>query len=311
MKKFLQHIACLVAVVLTLSACESDVEFRGEYTDPQMVVYSVVTAGEPVKVFVSRSSFVLEDENHSEVRGAEVEVWVNGALTERLAEVEDEDPRVGGTRHYYTGTTTCRSGDRVEIKVASAQFEGTASGETTIPEEPLMGDLQATIESVSEDGVFVDGMLYCELSDPADQTNYYWLTGALSDTEHPMIDWVTYTDIAFGGGTTDGVLGDIVGDEYREYVLFDDALIDGKERYPLTMEWDINESYLTHTQFRVECWQVDEHLYKYFRSIEQSSDGAMFGEPVQIHSNINGGVGLVASRSSSALRTLPASEVKR
>lgn len=311
MKRFLQHIAYLAAVVFTLSACESDVEFRGEYTDPQMVIYSVVTAGEPVMVFVSRSSFVLEDENHSAVRGANVEVWANGAFAERLAEVTEEDPNGMGTQYYYTGNITYHSGDRVEIRVTSAQFEGTARGETTIPAEPTLGGLRATITSISEDEVFAEGMLYCDISDPADQTNYYWLRGMISDIDRPTINWVRYTDIVFDSGAPDGLLGEIIGDEYREYVLFDDALISGKINYPLAMEWDHNLSYLDYSLYRVECWQVDENLYKYFLSLELSADGALFGEPVQIHSNISGGIGLVASRSATATRELLCNEAER
>ncbi len=303
MRTFLRNITLPLVALLALAACETDVEFRGEYVEPQMVVYSVVTAEEPVKVFVSRSSFVLEDENHSDVRGAEVEVWVNGSLAEHLVEVEEEDHRGTGLQHYYTGETICHSGDRVEIRVASSGFEGAASGETTIPAEPTLGGLRATIESVEEGG-FAEGSLYCEFSDPADQTNYYWLRGMISDIDHPSIDWVRYTDIVFDSGAPEGILGEIVGEEYREYILFDDALIGGKTDYPLTMEWDHNLSYLDHSLFRVECWQVDENLYKYFLSLELSADGAMFAEPVQVHSNISGGIGLVASRSAVATREL-------
>lgn len=311
MRTFLQNITLPIVTMLALVACETDVEFRGEQMEPQMVVYSVVTAGEPVKVFVSRSSFVLDDEIHPEVRDVEVEVWVNGAFAERLVEVEEEDPRGMGIQHYYTGEILCHSGDRVEIRVTSSGFEGTASGSTTIPAEPTLGELRATITSISEDEVFAEGMLYCPLSDPADQANYYWLRGMISDIDHPAINWVRYTDVVFGGGAPEGILGEIVGEEYREYVLFDDALIGGKRDYPLAMEWDHNLSDLDHSLYRVECWQVDENLYKYFLSLELSADGAMFAEPVQVHSNISGGIGLVASRSATATRELLCHEAEK
>ena len=311
MRTFSRNITLPLVMLLTLSACETDVEFRGEYVEPQMVVYSVVTAEEPIKVFVSRSSFVLDDEIHPEVHDAEVEVWVNGTLAERLVEVEEEDPQGTGIQHYYTGETLCHSGDRVEIRVASSGFEGTASGETTIPAEPMLGGLRATITTISEDEVFAEGTLYCPLSDPADQTNYYWLRGMISDIDRPAINWVRYTDVVFGGGAPEGILGEIMGEEYREYVLFDDSLIGGKTDYPLAMEWDHNLSDLDHSLYRVECWQVDENLYKYFLSLELSADGAMFAEPVQVHNNISGGIGLVASRSATATRELLCHETEK
>lgn len=309
MRTFLRNITLPLVALLTLSACETDVEFSGEHTEPQMVVYSVVTAGEPIEVYVSRSRFFLDGGTPSAVRSARVEIWVNGTLAEQLVESEENTSGYIISNHF-TSTTACHSGDRVEIRVSSPEFEAAAVGTTTIPTEPLLGDLSASITGASEDEVFANGMLYCEISDPAEVANYYWFVGMLSDVEHPRFDWVTYTDIVFGGGTTDGILGDIIEEEYREYALFDDALINGKTNYPLTMEWDHNTSHFSHTNFRVECWQVDEHFYKYFRSVELSADGAMFGEPVQVHSNIVGGIGLVASRSVSAIRELPCSEVE-
>lgn len=315
MKRFLQYTVGLFVAALLLVGCETDVEFRGEQMEPQMVVYSVVTAGEPVRVFVSRSSFILDNEDYSVVKGASVELWVNGALVERLKEVDyDEvisdkygDYEYTETRHhhYYESTHTCTTGDNVEIRVTSTLFEGEAVGKTTIPSEPTLGTLSATIDSV-EDGGFTKGTLRCPFTDSEGEKNYYWLRGGICNDSHYMCRWATYSDIAFSGGAADGLLGEIIGSDYEEYIIFDDVLLDGKESYPLSMEWNINQESLNSagTVFRVECCQVDDNFYKYFRSLELSGDGIFATEPVQVHSNIEGGIGLVASRSATATREL-------
>ena len=126
-----------------------------------------------------------------------------------------------------------------------------------------------------------------------------------------MHHWASYSDIAFSGGAADGLLGEIIGSDYEEYIIFDDALLDGKESYPLSMEWNINQESLNSadTVFRVECCQVDENFYKYFRSLELSGEGIFATEPVLVHSNIEGGIGLVASRSALVRSEIASHEV--
>lgn len=316
MKRFLQNIFSPMIVTLALVGCETDVEFRGEQVEPQMVVYSVITAGEPVRVYVSRSSFILNNTDYSVVKGATVEMWVNGEFTERLNEVEYSEEvsdkyTQGKHHHYYEGSTTCTSGDSVEIRVVSSLFEGEVRGATTIPAEPTLGKISATIDS-QEEGGFLQGTLRCPFSDKEGEKNYYWLRGGICNDSHYLYHWATYSDIAFSGGAADGLWSDIIGADYEEYVLFNDALLDGKDNYPLSMEWSINKEYLYEAGcvVRVECWQVDENLYKYFRSIELSEDGVFATEPVQVHSNIVGGIGLVASRSAYIKSELDGFEVQ-
>ena len=322
MKRFLQYTVGLFVAALLLVGCETDVEFRGEQMEPQMVVYSVVTAGEPVRVFVSRSSFILDNEDYSVVKGASVELWVNGTLVEGLKEVDYDEvisDKYGDYEytetihhHYYESTHTCTTGDTVEIRVTSALFEGEAVGKTTIPSEPTLGTLSATIDSV-EDGGYTEGTLRCPFTDSEGEKNYYWLRGGVFNDEHYMHHWASYSDIAFSGGAADGLLGEIIGSDYEEYIIFDDVLLDGKESYPLSMEWNMNQESLNSagTVFRVECCQVDDNFYKYFRSINLSADGIFATEPVQVHSNIEGGIGLVASRSATATRELLCHETEK
>ena len=55
---------------------------------------------------------------------------------------------------------------------------------------------------------------------------------------------------------------------------------------------------------------MDENFYKYFRSLELSGDGIFATEPVQVHSNISGGIGLVASRSALVRSEIAGHEVE-
>ncbi|MBR5829718.1 MAG: DUF4249 family protein, partial [Tidjanibacter sp.] len=151
MKNTFIKIALSLFVAISFVGCETVVEFKGEYTEPQLVLYSVVTAGEPVVVHLSNSVFILDEATSSKQTGAEVELYVDGEFVERLSEydyTEEFSEQYGDyvnnyvIRHqYYQSTHICSSGDVVEIRARHKDFEGEVSGKTTIPQEPILGEL--------------------------------------------------------------------------------------------------------------------------------------------------------------------------
>lgn len=340
MKNTFIKIALFLFAALSFVGCETVVEFKGEYTEPQLVLYSVVTAGEPVVVHLSNSVFILDEATSSKQTGAEVELYVDGEFVERLSEydyTEEFSEQYGDyvnnyvIRHqYYQSTHICSSGDVVEIRARHKDFEGEVSGKTTIPQEPILGELSATINP-SEDDEYsssnTKGNVYCPLTNEAGVANYYWLRGcvvakyAYEDYDTGEIREYYYengfgfeNDIVFTGVDTGGFFDDLLGGSsgLEKHVFFDDSLIDGEEEYPLTMNYGfLAEACVEEPIFRVECWQIDDNLYKYLRSMELADSDNFLSEPVQIHSNIEGGIGLVGSRSTLIVRTLPFSEAKR
>lgn len=336
MKNTIIKTALFLFAALSFVGCETVVEFKGEYMEPQMVLYSVVTADEPVRVYLSNSVFVLDEATPSKQTGAEVELYVDGEFVERLTEVDYDEviTEVVGdyvytetiNHHYYEGKHTCSSGDEVEIRARHQNFEGEVRGKTIIPEKAHTGDLSATISPQEEDeysSSTIKGNVYCPITDEAGVANYYLLHGYVR-LQMPSEDngnlyyyerWFGYNnEIVFTGADTNEMFEDLLGNTRHlgADVVFDDSLIDGEEDYPLTMTYGfLEEESVEEPIFRVECWQIDDNLYKYLRSVELAESDNFISEPVQIHSNIEGGIGLVGSRSALVLRTLPFSEAKR
>ena len=335
-----RNITLSLLMAFALWGCETEVEFKGEYMEPQLVLYSVVTAGEPVVVHLSNSVFILDEATSEKQTGAEVELYVNGSFVERLAEYDYEEvvTEVYGDyvytetiRHqYYQSSHTCSSGDQVEIRVRCKGFEGEVSGKTTIPQDPILGNLSATISPSEEDEYggrsVTKGNVYCPLTNEAGSANYYWMHGyvvakyAYEDYySGKIIEYYQNTglgfenDMVFTGVDANGIFDDLLGSSGGdEYVVFDDSLIDGVEEYPLTMSYGFfAEESIEEPVFNVECWQIDDNLYKYLRSLELADGEGILSEPVQIHSNIEGGIGVVGSRSKLVSRTLLFSEAKR
>lgn len=340
MKRIFRNITLALLATIALWGCETEVEFKGEYMESNLVLYSVVTAGEPVVVHLSKSVFILDEATPTNQTGAKVKLYVNGVFVERLAEYDYNEvitTTVGDyiytetiQHQYYQSTHICSSGDMVEIRASHKDFEGEVSGKTTIPQEPILGDLLATI-SPSEDDEYssssTKGNVYCPLTNEAGVANYYWLRGcvvakyAYEDKPsgeikefYQEVGFGFENDIVFTGVDTGGIFDDLLGGSSStgNYVVFDDSLIDGVEEYPLTMNYGfLADGALEEPFFRVECWQIDDNLYKYLRSVELADGDNFISEPVQIHSNVEGGIGLVGSRSALVSRTLPFSEAKR
>lgn len=288
-------------MIIILSACESDVEFSGEQMESLPVLNSVVTAGEPVRVYFTRSVFILDNRDATYVTDATVELHINDTFVETLR-LESGEMLAGETSYYYQATTAPRSGDKVTIRARSEEFSEWVSGTTIVPYSPTVGGVELSVSGTAE--WRISGKASLLLSDSAEEDNYYWMYGMVIYDRNPQnegyfisYEYFTYTDVAFSGGANTDVLGEMLGDS-DSIVVFDDTLLDGKSDYRLNMEWGLPEEWATEgTYFEICCQQIDQHLYKYYRSLSLSDSNSLFGEPVQIHSNIEGGLGIVGSQS--------------
>jgi len=75
----------ILAVGFISISCEKDVEFKGEITNPLVVVNSFVTPDSTITAYISMSRFFLNDTaDFRNVNKAEVNLWVNGTLKEKL-----------------------------------------------------------------------------------------------------------------------------------------------------------------------------------------------------------------------------------
>ncbi len=305
MKRFLQNIVCPLVALLTLSACETDVEFSGEQMESLPVLNTVITAGNPVNVYYTRSVFILDDRTTTYITDGNVELYINDTFVERLSLCQCE-LLPGEYAYFYGSTVAPREGDKVMVRARCGEFAEWVSGTVTIPNAPAVGDVVLNYSGETEWDVTGKG--YITLSDPAEENNYYWMCGmSYYDTnpEHESnyisYDFFTYTDVAFSGGASTDVLGEILGDS-DSYIIFDDSLLNGKSNYHLNVEWSLPEMWADeYAYLEVYCQQIDENLYKYYRSIELSDSASLFGEPVQVHSNVEGGLGLVGAQSSAVI----------
>lgn len=298
MKRILLYI--FAAASALLSGCEKDVKFSGSQTAPQMVLNSIIVAGSPVKVYVGRSTFFLSKEAPATLKDATVELYINGSLKEQLTGREES----GG--FFYYGTVIPAEGDVVKITARNAQFPDGVWGQTSIPSRPSIKSVAAG-SVVPEKTIGATGRFQMLFDEQPSTTDYYWVSiKTNSDEDDDDINWdnVTYTDPVFKDETAS--MGSIFGNndskQQADSWWFDDSKISGIKAYPLSVKFYLTDMYTEgmELKFRVVFRRVDSNLYKYLVSKHQSEDDSILREPVRIHSNVSGGIGIVGSMSTAA-----------
>ena len=293
------RIGLLVALLVGFVSCEGDVEFRGEQMTPQLVMNTVVTANSSPRVYLSESRFFLDDyADYADVKDASVRLYIGGEFVEEMVLVEEKD--VYGNSmgsFYYKGSELLRSGDEVEFRASCKRLGAEVKGSTTIPSLPEVGDMAVT--GGLDETNYITGRITLPLTDPEEPNNYYWLSAGLftSYSGGSFRTPAKYADQVFMGGRMSDVLDDILGATIDStHVFFGDEFINGKQ-HSLLMEFLLHPEYVVCSEAWCEIYQIDVHLFRYLLSVELAEEGTMFGEPVQIYSNVEGGMGLVGSRS--------------
>lgn len=301
MKKIVYKSVVALVALLSMVGCETIVEFRGEYVESQPVLNAVVSPDGPVRASYSRSVFILADKSTTPITDGTVELFIDDEFVERLT-LTSEMTEWGETIYRYEGTVRPSAGDKVTIRARSDEFPQWTSGTTTIPYQPNVGKLSISESNSSEEEGYDVMTIRMELSDPEGVADYYFVRGMAIQGDNPYANpgFFDYTDIAFREGRTEGLLDELLGG-FGDHAIFADAIIDGEQNYPLTMECEIYYSGESYT-YQVECRQIDEHLYKYWRSMNLADNATLFGEPVQIHTNVEGGLGIVGAQSASVVR---------
>ncbi len=89
------------------------------------------------------------------------------------------------------------------------------------------------------------------------------------------------------------------GKFYGNYVLFDDALFNGKEmEFSISFDrWNDSGYDPAVPMFRVALQSFSKECYRYKQTASSSDElGGLFSEPVQVYSNVKDGIGVFASQ---------------
>ncbi|MDR1738620.1 MAG: DUF4249 domain-containing protein [Candidatus Symbiothrix sp.] len=310
-------------------ACENNIEFDAEETQPLITLKSLLTPGSKVSVQLTASRFFLsDDEGFNSIYNATVVLWKDDSLIDTMSL----------TSFYgnYESSYIPKGGDKLTVKAEAPGYDP-VSCSAEVLHQPEWGEITSNIQATQREidfpandrwltlDVFTDlkGDLIVPIKDTPGVREYYALQVYLKTTAR--FQGASYTlnvslpipytsnDLVFDDLTTQ--FSGFDDDDDTQYGIFSDDLFDG-QTYPLKINvafsgvenyfpydqlaaiLEADETPVIHQSVYVRLNKLSESCYLFSKSVQASraTEGLdLFYEPIQIYSNIEGGVGLIGS----------------
>ena len=327
----------LVTILFALCSCTKEIEFKGEQTDPKLVINSLVEPRQPVKAYVSKSNFFLDDNANMEApEDVSVSLYVNDRLIGEMEPFVDtiwspsyywEDEHAYQLKKAFRHSYCPEVGDVVKITASANGFDEVEGTTSTLPEKAAWRITGMQLKETEKWPYFneqdtdtvwhVDGTVEVtvEITDAhpgtidcfrlrIDKDSHYF--DGYDHQTYYYSAWPQYTDPIFDGLSPSSI-------DFVDYQLdepngtFVDQLFDGRSysiNLPIAFTYTAIED-MPSDFLRLEIYM--EHLSKeYFNYLNTWKQGdeidQFFAEPTQTYSNVKGGFGVVAGRT---VDTLP------
>lgn len=325
----------LVSLILGTVSCEKEIKYVGDYDGDKIVLYSCAMPGKPLTVRLFRSIFTFADNKKVDPRlvGAAVSLEVGGK-TYGLTEVTS-DPMYKG---FYVSEYVPKAGDQL---VLTAQYEGLGSvrSQTVVPDPA-----NASVKSFyMKDGIpsdkgyseYPELHFVLEFDDPADSHDlylislfrrfetYHYVKNKDTGEEELVYGMVNIdvqlrsSDVLFMNGGMDVL--DMGGAPVKDVEVYriDDGSFNGTKRsFDLFISLRTfigdhgNEFVLDTSEYTFMVTKVNEDLGKYTTSADAFFDSQrglnkIFGEPVSVVCNVDGGIGCFGAMT---VKAIPVSE---
>lgn len=295
---------CLLVLTVLATGCRKYLDFEGEDMQPRLVLNGLATADSVITVYLSNSRGVIDPGQLAAVTNGQVRVFdEQGNLLEQLVHAG------GGT---YRGSVIIPPGSALTVQ-ADASGLGAVQATDLVP---LAVPIQQwdTASVVTTDGgsgfEYTTLELTFTINDPGDRSNFYMLEGLVGqqyileeifdpNTGTFVIDTI-FLDEPFWSrtyfSTTDQVFlsaSDAGVGETRVYfnrAVFRDEFFNGNTRtFRVRLESIIRPGTLD-----LRLVSISEAAFRYYRTLERYgyTEGDPFAEPVQVFTNVEGGLGI-------------------
>ena len=320
---------------LLLSSCEKEIEFKGEQTDPKLVINSLMEPGQPVKANISKSFFFLDNQaNTTAPDDLVASLYVNGNLLREMTPHYDtvvsydiwdpNDPNLGRVQKVYTYDYCPVVGDIIKITASANGFDDV---EATTSPLPNGVDCHANVEvlewtsyyqysydDVDDEFVVVDSLLSfygdlvltLDITDPnpgqSDCFKIYvenWKRDMHS--KNSIRNYFEYDDPVFGSALPNNEYIDFDDIDTKPQGVFTDVLFDGRTyqlKFKMRVEMTLDEEYdPDFFQLPIRLEHLSKEYYYYLNTCDQGDMSMqLYAEPIQTYTNVKGGYGIVAGR---------------
>ena len=294
-RNILLGILMIISMLLGITSCIKEVEFNGEETAPLPVLNCVICSNDTmVYADLSKSLFFLRRGDFVPITDAGVTLTCNG--TEYPMTLLNDS--VYCLRHTFT------SGDVVSIAATMPEF-GTITSETlTVPSKPKF----LRVVYHREPGEDEINSITLKFENNAPQNSYYQIqiSRRLRPYEYDTLSWwwywtwynEGYENISCNDSRIMFSNSDFPSITEGKYIIFPAKNFQG-DTISLDIEMEPPQQMGGYKFFCVDLYSISESLYKYISTANNFYDSYEnpFTEPVQVYSNISGGLGVFGTKS--------------
>lgn len=290
MKKRTTHIIVLLSVLVGFG-CEKEIPFDAEVTTPKLVINGLFNADSLWTVHVSRSLSVIDTGDLANVDDADVRIY-DGAGTEvavlhfvdeGIYQAATEVPLPDETYRITASAPGFADVEATDAIPGAVQIIGLDTNTTINQDSQTVLEMKLTFQDPGgvENFFMVEMNLAVAFFNGTDTS--YWEFPARLNCVDPNIE--TENSFDFGGF-----------ENTYEYILLRDNNIDG-QTYTLefsVINWQRDEN--IDVKASVNLIASSEAFFNYRRSYAAylNSNGNPFAQPVQVYSNVIGGLGIFA-----------------
>lgn len=328
MKAFKYKLHTLALVLSVISpvfwSCENALEFDGEQMAPLLVMNSLISPDSIFTVQLTKSKFFLKDNSTFDpVNNASVELFVNDTLFERLTFSANGNyssnykPRTGDKVRLSAQHSDINTVNAVTDIVKPAQISKIDTATLITDKSPIFsyeyGGYGDIIESDTIGYSYNKKMnIIINIDDDVNKKNFYRVSLRIKQyfddgRESEGQFFYESEDMVFGSSDETGLFGE--GYSRSQYNEFSDELFNGK-KYPFKLSTNFTTYIYTNekkpdnqggliwpqivrNELIVQVHSISESYYKYLKTLNSNSNTlGFFSEPVQIYSNVKGGIGI-------------------
>ncbi len=301
-------ITVLAMLIVALSGCEKYLEFEGENRPPRLVLNGQIEADSVFEVELSHSLGYVEVGQIQGVENGTVDVFLtSGEFLETL-------DHVGEGR--YIGDQLAVAGQEYRVEASAGSYSEIYAVDLVPSVVEIAGWDTSTVQNSDPFGGAVGLNFSFQVNDPPGVENFYMIEAFDSRSYElvflgtdpmgePLYDTI-FLEVpqlySLGLVTTDLVLsseydaGVGATETFGNHFLFSDELFGGSLR-----QFQFRTDHFSGTsEVVLRLTSLSADLFRYRRTFEryQNASGDPFSEPVQVFTNIQGGLGIWGGRSS-------------
>lgn len=311
-------ISFILFTTLVFTSCEKTLTYSIDES-PLIVVNSLISSSDPIKVKLSKSIAITEQDTTLSLANATVNVYCNNVLKEELQYAGDG---------VYKSNFIPEVNTSYQIKVSSKELESVSS-QTIVPQKPeIISFVADTLKqpngsfkirtriTIKDDEKIKNyyhlsfkgsyGQYHCHMDTIVSNGKITYVYKCESIRDSLVSSYFINNDLSLvnkegstASETTDAIFGNNEIKSNRNlWLVFSDQHINGTTH---TLELIIDDSPIINQKkpFYVELKAINEDYYKYLKSKHsaENSNNTAFTEPIKVYNNITGGAGVFAAYS--------------